>query len=380
MNILKLDPPDISENIDTSLTQQANSGDTVLNVVNTKGFSTNQILLVGSLGSENAEVVKTHATISPTDTQITLASGLKFSHTTDEPVTILDFDKIEIYRARAKGGDYSLIDTIDIDYSERKTIYRDTYGTSTSYYKIRYKNSIDGTYSDYSAEFPASGFSPEALYSLVEKTLKLFGSQSEEVLNKEEIVDDLNEGYKILVNRIIDLGIDYYVKKGDKIPLVANQENYPLPSDFVRPRRIWISYDGTNEYPANPMDFSFDHPDRQYDKTDPKYFFRGKEIVIRPIPTSSTGYILPYYVYMPKPLENDDDEPDLPKGYASNLVNWALFRAFSKDNKFDKANYYKTLFEQHSEMMLLEIKKRTPEWPQRVSEFLSEIDDSWEYN
>jgi hypothetical protein len=379
MNILRLDPPDISENINTSLTQQANAGDTVLNVVNTKGFSTNQILLVGSLESENAEVVKTHATTSPTDTQITLASGLKFSHTTDEPVTILDFDKIEIYRASAKGGDYSLIDTIDIDYSEEKTIYRDTYGTSTSYYKIRYKNSIDSTYSDYSAEFPASGFPVNSLYAMVEKVLTLFSSQSERLLNREEIIDDINEGYRILVNKIIDLGIDYYVKKGDQIPLVANQEEYILPSDFVRPKRIYISYDGSNEYPAEPMDFVLEQSKTAYLEAEPKYFFRGEKIVIRPVPTSSTGYIQPYYYYMPNPLENDDDEPELPKGYHNLLVNYALARAFEKDKKIDWVNYYMGLFTNQTELMLLEIKKRTPERGQRIVPFGWEYDDNYPF-
>lgn len=380
MNILSIDHPDITLNPDTSLVSQANSGDTTITVLNTKGFSINQCILIGEEGSENAERVKTHPTTAPTDTVITLASGLKFSHTTDEPVTFLDFDQIEIYRANSKGGSYTLIDTIDIDWSELKTTYRDENGLSGNYYRFRYKNSISGNVSSYSVEIPASGFSSEALYSLVEKTLTLFGSQSERLLDKDEITDDLNEGYRILVNRIIDLGIDYYVKKGDKIPFVADQENYDLPNDFVRPRRFWFCYNGSNEYPADPLDFSLDHPDRYYSETEPKYFFRGKQIVVRPVPTSSAGYILPYYVYMPPKLENDDDEPDLPKGYASNLVNWALFRAFLKDNKFEKANYYKTLFENQAEMMLLEIKKRTPEWPKKATRAYADLDDGYPFD
>jgi hypothetical protein len=379
MNRLIIDHPDISENQNTSLTQQANAGNTVLNVVNTKGFSTNQILLIGNLGSENAEIIKTHATTAPTDTTITLASALKFNHTTDEPITLLDYDKIEIQRASSKGGTYSVIDTIDIAVDEDETTYKDAAGVSTDYYRFRYKNSIDNSYSDYSVEIPASGYPSNALNSMVEKVLTLFSSQSEKLLNRDEIIEDINEGYRILVNKIIDLGIDYYAKKGDQIPLVANQEEYTLPTDFVRPKRIYISYDGSNEYPAEPMDFILEQSKTAYLEAEPKYFFRGEKIVIRPVPTSSTGYIQPYYYYMPNLLTNDDDEPELPKGYHNLLVNYALARAFEKDKKIDWVNYYMGLFTNQTELMLLEIKKRTPERGQRIVPFGWEYDDNYPF-
>lgn len=379
MNILELDHPDISKNPDTILVQQANAGDTVLNVINTKGFTTNQLILVGKLASESAEIAKTHATTTPTDTQITLASGLKYNHHTDEPVTVLDFDKIEIERATSKGGTYSLIATIDIDVTEDRTIFKDAEGTSTDYYRIRYKNSINNSVSIYSVEFPATGYPSNALASLVDKVLKLFGSQSERILDKEEIIGDINDAYRLLVNEIIDLGIDYYVKKGEQIPLIGGQENYDLPEDFVRPKRIYISYNGSNEYPAEPIDFVLETSKTAYSETEPRYFFRGEQIVIRPVPNSSTGYILPYYYYMPKELENEDDIPILPKGYHDLLVDYALAKAFEKDKKSDWASYYMNLFNGKKELMLLTIKKRTPERGKRILPYGWEYDDNYPF-
>lgn len=72
---------------------------------------------------------------------------------------ISTFLQIEISRATAQGGSYSVIATPDIDdttasdLSQGYTAYNDSGGSSTSWYKFRYKNG--STYSPYSDEFQA---------------------------------------------------------------------------------------------------------------------------------------------------------------------------------------------------------------------------------
>lgn len=380
MNVLNWRHPEVGQNQNTALVQQANAGDTTLTVINTKGISTNKLLLVGTYGSEDAEIVKVHASTSPTDTVITLAAALKFSHSSDTPVTLLDYDQIEVYRASAKGGSYSLVTTIDITPDEEATNYKDTAGSVTDYYKIKYKNSIDSSVSGFSAEIPAGGFDEDTLAGMTDYVLRQFSKQSEKILDRDDIRIWLNEGYRILINRIIDLGIDYYIKYGSDgsgalISFVSGQRAYDLPSDFLRPRRFLFTYDGVNYYPANPMDRSMDYPTANYYKTKPLYHFEHKKIIPKPKPTASTGGILPIYAYMPARMANDDDTPDLPLGYTKNPINHALRRVFESDNKFDVAKYYGDNFENESEMMLSEIKKRTPEMPQFVGMFGEGLED-----
>ncbi len=367
--------PEIEQNQKTFLSQQANSGESTLTVINTKGFTTNQLVLAGLKGgSEEVEVVKTHATTAPTNTVITLATALKFSHSNDTPVCVLDYDQIEIYRAASKGGSYSLIATIDITYEEEDTAYWDGTGSATDYYKIRYKNSISAAVSGYSVEIPATGLADDTLAGMVDSVMELFSEQSEQILLRRRIIKWLNDGYKKLIKAIIDLGVDYYVKYGTDdngalISFVANQRAYNCPADFIKPRRFLFTYDGTNYNPADPIDRSKDHPNNVYLKTKPVYYFEGKKIIPLPKPTSSQGGILPIYSYLPARLTNDDDVPDLPIGYTESPVNYALKRAFESDNKYDTAKYYEDLFDKDKGEMLSEIEERTPEMPKYVDAF-----------
>jgi len=373
--------PDIEQSQDTSLTQQANAAATTLNVINTKGIAVNTLLLIGTYGSEDAEIVKTHASTVPTDTLITLAAGLKFDHSTDTPVTVLDYDQIEISRAASQGGSYSVLTTVAITVEEDATTYKDSAGNATDFYKIRYKNSIDSSFSGYSAEVPATGYGDTTLAGLVDSVYKLFSKQSSKILDRKEVIKWLNEGYITkMVRRIISLGIDYYGKygtdgSGAAIAFVASQRAYSLPSNFVRPTRWDFSYNGVDYYPADPIDSTFDHPQAVYSQSSPKYYYEGNKIVPLPKPTATSGGMRPRFAALAARLANDDDVPDLPYGYEQTMVNWALKRAFESDNKFDVANYYGTLFENDVEEMLLEIKNRYPEIPRTVPMFGASIED-----
>lgn len=373
MIILQFKHPNIDLSENSLLTAQANSGDTTLSVVDIDGFAVNQILLLGMFGDENSEIINTHATAAPSGTTITLVSGLLYNHTTDTPITIMDYNQIEISRATAKGGSYSVIDTVSITPDvELGTTYKDSNGTSTSYYKIRYKNSITSAYSGYSAEIPATGYGGNTFSGMIDQVLKLFSKQSDRVFDRDDIKAWLNEGYQDMVGQIIDLDIGFYVKYGTDgngalIPFVANQRAYALPSDFVKSRRLRFSYDNVNFYLADPTDPTMDYPQNVYIHSDPQYYYEGKNVIPLPLPTSSVGGILPLYYYMPAEMANDDDVPDLPIGrYQKNITNYALKRAFESDNKFDVATYYETLFNNRNEAMLNEIKKRSPELPQFV--------------
>jgi hypothetical protein len=384
MNKLQFSHPSVAGTEGTSLTQQAASGDSTLTVINTKGFVVNKNLLVGSYGSEDSEIVKTHGTTAPTDTLITLVAALKFSHSTDTPVTILDYDQIEVSRASAKGGTYSVLATVDITPDEETTAYKDATGSSTDYYKIRYKDSIATSYSGYSSEIPATGFADSTLAGMITAVYRLFSKHSEKILDRDEVIRWLNEGAQKLYSKVLDLGIDWYIKygtdgSGAKISFVANQRAYDLSAtvpDFVRAKRWQFTYDNVSYYFADPMDETNDFPNTSYSRTFPRYFYEGKSIVPRPLPTASTGGMRPIYVYMPARMVNDDDVPELPLAHQTAPINYALKRAFESDNKFDTANYYGTLFENDAQVMLSEIKSRYPEMPQTIPMFGAGLEDN----
>jgi hypothetical protein len=377
MNSLSWNHPNISQNEATSLAQQANAAETTLSVINTKGFTVNQLVLVGSLGAEDAEIVKTHASTAPTDTVITLAAALKYSHSTDTPITALDFDQIEISHATAKGGSYSILATVDMTVDQAGTTYKDAAGATTDYYKIRYKNSISGGLSGYSAEIPATGFDAATLAGMISAVFTEFSKQSDRILDRDDVARWLNEGYQKEAGQILDLGIDWYVKYGTDgnggiISFVANQRSYNLKTllpDYVRAKRLFFTFDGVRYVPASAIDGSYDFPNTIYSRSNPNYYFEGSNLIPKPTPTASTGGILPRYVYMPAKLANDDDVPDLPTGYETTPVNFALQKAFQFDHQMDMAKYYGDLWVDEVKTMLSVIKNRYPETPDTIPQY-----------
>jgi hypothetical protein len=108
----------------------------------------NGLIVFGVIGSPNAEL--TQVLSSKTATTLTMGSSLSFSHSKGEPVQQVTFNKVEIESATSPTGPFTVLDTIDIQWASDKTVYTDPDGTSTTYYRQRFYNSVTAVYSDYS--------------------------------------------------------------------------------------------------------------------------------------------------------------------------------------------------------------------------------------
>jgi len=72
------------------------------------------------------------------------------------------YDQTLVYRASSKYGTYSLIATIS---NIRTTKYIDTAGTATSWAKVRWYDSTNAVYSDYSSPIPYTGTASDTNYT-----------------------------------------------------------------------------------------------------------------------------------------------------------------------------------------------------------------------
>lgn len=140
----------------SNLSADADSGDGTISVYSISQYAVDQVLLVGELGSEGSEIIKTHASSAPSGTTVTLASNLVKDHAKDVPVYIIAFDQIEFSRATTETGSKSVLSLENIDPERLEMLYEDTTNT-TGYYFTRYKNSISGNFSQYSDGVPYSG-------------------------------------------------------------------------------------------------------------------------------------------------------------------------------------------------------------------------------
>lgn len=154
----------------TFLSSDATSGSSSITSQSIVQFTTNQILVIGELGNEQTEIIKTSSVTPPSGTTITLNSNLVFNHPQDTKVTIVDWDQIEVSWSSTVTGSKSVLATISVQVDQLETIYNDTV-ESSGFYFVRFKESIGGTFSDYSDPIPYAGFPDNTPWSIKKRAL-----------------------------------------------------------------------------------------------------------------------------------------------------------------------------------------------------------------
>lgn len=145
-------------------------GQTVLSCYNAQGLSVNDFVILGRLGSETSEIHRISSIASDLLT-ITLVSSTKFSHSIDEQIIKIRFDKRKFYRSTTKTGTYSHLSSegspVDIEVDKPEgTEFEDSSGSSSSWYKVTYYNSYTGLESSTDDATPAQAGDTEHYTSI----------------------------------------------------------------------------------------------------------------------------------------------------------------------------------------------------------------------
>jgi hypothetical protein len=197
---LKINNQDLTTSADkTFLAGDAGIGDTTLSVDSIELFAINQVLLVGTIGSEGSEIIKTHASTAPTGTTITLASALTQGHSRGTPIYIIEYDQYELSNASSATGAKTLLTTplgasglINIDPQVIETLYSDLQFTSGGYFVRRF-NSIASYYSSYSDFIPYTGFADNTIGSVKDRALRHLGETRNNLITDQFLNEALYE-------------------------------------------------------------------------------------------------------------------------------------------------------------------------------------------
>ena len=112
----------------TYLTATVTVAGTTLTVraVDTNSMTDNDYLIVGEIGSENAEVLQINGAVSD-GTSLTIdnngSGGARYDHAIDEPVYRIGYNRIEFSRATTEAGTKSVLTTIEIQPDDIYTRY-----------------------------------------------------------------------------------------------------------------------------------------------------------------------------------------------------------------------------------------------------------------
>jgi hypothetical protein len=134
------------------------SGVTSVLIKQADRFLANQRIMIGEMGLEATEVVTVSAVGA--DNQTLTIGAAQFAHAADDPVYVLRFDQVKIYRATSSTGSYSLLTTqnLDVDNADLATNYDDTTGTSANYYKTSLYHSVSTLESALSDPIAGTGY------------------------------------------------------------------------------------------------------------------------------------------------------------------------------------------------------------------------------
>jgi hypothetical protein len=258
----------------SSLSASATAASSTITVYSISDFAVDQILLIGEFGQEGSEIIKTHATTSPSGSTITLASNLVKSHPKDTRVYIIPYDQAQFYHSVTIAGDKTLISTSDINEEGVETVYNDTTYTS-GYYFTRFYNSISTNYSDYSDAISYGGFDSNTVGYIINMAMSELKKDFTDILTYDMLINEVNSCLRYVRGKLKRWSNVQTFNYELDATLVEDDYTWTLPTDYYDKNsnrsmlNIWLEEQDHLTYLDKQ---EFDDADREADSGTPKYY------------------------------------------------------------------------------------------------------------
>ena len=336
---IRINPPAL-DGQETSLSSDVAAAATSSTVENNKSFANNDYVVFGLPGEELTEIVKLTG-VSGTTT-ISHSTGPVFAHTARTPISQIMYNQVKIYSATSETGSYSLLDTVDLTLDQDYTIYRDTAGTESTWYKIKYYNATTLALSSFSSVVKGTGYTDESLASMTDEVLEEFGDLGSKEISRDRVKNLLKAAVRKVILEVIKVYSEYR-KQYTTATHTSGTALYDLPTRFLDFVRVDVNYTGSGATAAYKVE-TFEseaegQPDTSYQTFDPHVFIRGDQYGLRPTPTSNSGTTFIWYWDYPAVMVNESDVHGMPFGIREILINYALFRLWLPKDKDTAAIY-----------------------------------------
>jgi len=218
----------------TYLTAAVSAAATTLTVqaVDTNAWADNDWIIVGEIGTKNAEVLQINGVVSD-GTSLTIdnagSGGARYAHSIDEPVYRIDYNRVEFSRAATETGAKTVLATNEIQPDDKETRYDDTTNT-TGFGFARWNNSASGANSPYSDAMPYAGQTARSLTKLIQKIRTFVKEPDTFKLSDEEIIDAINDWQRDIAHE--RLWSFYEIERS--FSAVANQFAYDLDTAVIK--------------------------------------------------------------------------------------------------------------------------------------------------
>lgn len=245
--ILTLLNPETADLEKSYLNASYSAGINSIMVKNSDRFAADDRIMIGEMGQEKTEVVT--VTAAAGDGQTLTIGATEFSHEADTPVYKLRFDKARFYRSTTTAtGTYTLLATVDLDVDNANlsTLYDDTAGLETNYYKMTVFHSISTLESSFSDPIGGTGWRRDQVGNIIDEILQEVSDNNEQHVTRNEL-------------------IGYFNDVNDDL-----QGSAARPFDFLRTRTALTRTAGTN-YIDFPVDSNGRETMWKFDRMDYNY-------------------------------------------------------------------------------------------------------------
>lgn len=260
--------------------------------VDTNAWADNDYLIVGEIGSDNAEIMQANGAVSD-GTSLTIdrsgaAGGLRFAHSIGEPVYRIDYNRVEFNRNTTDStSGVTVLTTIEIQPDDEFTRYEDTANT-TGYGFVRFNNQTTGAFSSYSdgVNYEATGISssrdPRTLFAMRKKVRDLLDEKDSAKLSDAQIDDALNAKQREVAHK----RLFPFLEAERSFSSVANQFSYTIPVTVQKMHAL--RFDTQPLVPIDKNRWDLLHFDTNTSSADPSHFaIWNGEIIVYPRPSSA---------------------------------------------------------------------------------------------
>lgn len=238
---IEIDLQAILLNTVTSLTSSVAAGSSIsLPVVNTRDYSSNDYIIIGNLGDQNAELRQIS---SITNATAMVSSVLSFPHSSGEQVQKAIANRVELEKS-ANGTTFSNLATIDITAANRTVTYFDPTALATSYYRFRFVNTQTATNYPYSNIFQPQ--TPSTIDLILTDVASELGVDYSSEATAEMLFSYLAETDLDIANWVVRTNPTYY-QQNTPFNLQVGVSEYQLAANVVGVTAVLVGYNTSNQ-------------------------------------------------------------------------------------------------------------------------------------
>lgn len=221
------------------LSNPYSAGVTSIVVKNADRFAANYRIMIGEMGLEATEIVTVSAVAADNQT-LTIGATL-YAHEADAPVYVLRFDQVKIYRSTTTDTDaaYTILTTqnLDVDNADLETIYDDTTGASSYFYKTSLYHSISTLESAKGDSIGGGGYRRNQVGYLIDEVLQELNDPQEQHVTRSEVLgymNDVNDDLMVNVSRPYD-----FLRARSALTRTLGRAYLDFPTDSSGDQTMW---------------------------------------------------------------------------------------------------------------------------------------------